>query len=247
MLELPGLARNDTASLQLRRRFVFDSFKQLNSIKNSRNRVTQFMIKHGQELVFAPIQGKQGLRVLRCLILHAAALGDVVQTNDGTRDLGLVVFQRHDVGDHRDFRAIRAFHHHFNITRCGGLAREYRGDWRLVMLQSGTVRVMQLIGTAVALAGIAKLGFTTPQCHGVAVKFLNHARGVDGVHRQRPPIKQGAKPGLALAQVLLGALVLGDITGRAKPFGDLTGLVQQRDRTRERPAHTAINAPDSML
>src|ERR1022692_622099 len=60
-------------------------------------------------------------------------------------------------------------------------------------------------------------------------------------------VQQGAEPAFAGGQSLLCLLAPGDIARRAEPFDDFAVRILQRDRTRERPAQSAVHAQDPVF
>src|ERR1039458_1634037 len=65
--------------------------------------------------------------------------------------------------------------------------------------------------------------------------------------RSRCRVQQGAEPAFAGGQSLLCLLAPGDIARRAEPFDDFAVRILQRDRTRERPAQSAVHAQDPVF
>ena len=62
-----------------------------------------------------------------------------------------------------------------------------------------------------ALVHIIVPGRTSPEFYRTGIELLDDARGVARIHRHRPPVKQGAKTLLAVAQGFFGQLALGAI------------------------------------
>ena len=136
---MPDLALDDISRMPLKRLFVLLQAQHVHRVRKRCQRVAQFMAQHGQELVLAAIQVDQRVGLFLQLALKAAALGNVVQTDDGSDDFTVAIFQRNYVGNDVDARAVGPLHHDFHVMRRCNIASQHGGHRRLRMRQRRAV------------------------------------------------------------------------------------------------------------
>ena len=87
---------------------------------------------------------------------------------------------------------------------CGIVPAQHLGHRALFVGQDASVRTNHPERAAEPLIGVSERRCAAPQLGGAAVEFLDHPRGVTGIHGHGTEFEQGAEALLAVAQGRLG-------------------------------------------
>ena len=114
--QLPDLTLDNAVRPALQRIFIVLKAQQLHSIGDRRQRVAKFVTQHREKFIFTAIQVSQGCGLFQRFYLQQAAFGDVIKAADGASDFAAFIFDRNNVGNHGNARAIGTFNNHLLVA-----------------------------------------------------------------------------------------------------------------------------------